>query len=305
MSDKMLDRSRLPIRRPTFEGVVKRTLDGSEPDWNFIAPIPAPDGAPNVLLVLTDDAGFGNPSRFGGPISTPTMERLAVGRAEVQPVPHDGAVLADAGGADDRPEPSCGGLRDGRRVRGAVPGLFGEPAEGLQPFPKTLQGNGYATACFGKWHLTPDNMQGPSGPFDRWPNAVGFDYFWGFLGGESGQFDPVMIENNTRDRRSGGRRTSTSPTRWPTRRSSGCTASAPTARTSRGSPTSRPGAATRRIRCTPEWSDKYKGKFDQGWDKLREETFARQKQLGVIPADAELTPRSRGDACLGLARREP
>ena len=77
MSDKMLDRSRVPIRRPMFDGVVKRTLDGSEPDWNFVAPIPAPDGAPNVLLVLTDDAGFGNPSRFGGPIRPPTMERLA------------------------------------------------------------------------------------------------------------------------------------------------------------------------------------------------------------------------------------
>jgi arylsulfatase A-like enzyme len=65
-----------------------------------------------------------------------------------------------------------------------------------QPFVKTLQGNGYSTACFGKWHLTPDHMQGPGGPFDRWPNALGFDYFWGFLGGESGQFDPVIIENN-------------------------------------------------------------------------------------------------------------
>ena len=80
---------------------------------------------------------------------------------------------------------------------GPFPGYSAMLPKDCQPFVKTLQGNGYSTACFGKWHLTPDNMQGPSGPFDRWPNAVGFDYFWGFLGGESGQFDPVIIENNT------------------------------------------------------------------------------------------------------------
>ena len=79
MSDQTIDRNKLPIRRPPFQGVVKRTLDGSEPDWNSVAPIPPPEGAPNVLLVLTDDAGFGNPSGFGGPISTPTLDRLASG----------------------------------------------------------------------------------------------------------------------------------------------------------------------------------------------------------------------------------
>ena len=79
MSDQTIDRTTLPIRRPEFQGVVKRTLDGSEPDWNYVAPIPAPEGAPNVLLVLTDDAGFGNPSTFGGPINTPTLDRLAGG----------------------------------------------------------------------------------------------------------------------------------------------------------------------------------------------------------------------------------
>ena len=79
MSDQAIDRSKLPIRRPPFQGVVNRTLDGSQPDWNFVAPISAPEGAPNVLLVLTDDAGFGNPGAFGGPISTPTLERLATG----------------------------------------------------------------------------------------------------------------------------------------------------------------------------------------------------------------------------------
>ncbi len=173
---------------------------------------------------------------------------------------------------------------------GPFPGYSANLPKDCQPFPKTLQGNGYSTACFGKWHLTPDNMQGPAGPFDRWPNAVGFDYFWGFLGGESGQFDPVIIENSTAvgvpededfyfpDAMADktiewlhGVRAHGSEKPWFAYFSTGCS------------------HAPHHVR--PEWSDKYKGRFDQGWDKLREETFERQKQLGVIPADAELTPR--------------
>ena len=134
-------------------------------------------------------------------------------------------------------------------------------------------------------------MQGPSGPFDRWPNAVGFDYFWGFLGGESGQFDPVIIENNAAvgipededfyfpDAMADktiewihGVRAHGSEKPWFAYFA--------------------PGASHAPHQVPTEWSDKYKGKFDQGWDKLREETFARQKELGVIPADAELTARS-------------
>jgi arylsulfatase A-like enzyme len=290
VSEKMLDRSRLPIRRPKFDGVVKRTLDGSQPDWNFVAPIPAPDGAPNVLLVLTDDAGFGNPSRFGGPISTPTMERLAAEGLTYNRF-HTTALCS----------PTRAALMTGRNHHAVGYGMIGEFAgpfpgysamlpKDCMPFPKTLQGNGYATACFGKWHLTPDSMQGPSGPFDRWPNAVGFDYFWGFLGGESGQFDPVVIENNTAigipedkdfylpDAMADktiewmhGVRAHGSDKPWFAYFSTGAS------------------HAPHQVR--PEWSDRYKGKFDQGWDKLREETFARQKQLGVIPADAELTQR--------------
>src|SRR5436190_6883373 len=140
------------------------------------------------------------------------------------------------------------------------------------------------------WHLTPYNMQGPAGPFDRCPNALGFDYFWCFLGGESGQYDPMLIENNTvagvpddddfylpdamADKTIEwlhGVRAHGSDRPWFAYFSTGCS-HAP-------------------HQVPPEWSDKYKGAFDQGWDKLREETFARQKQLGVVPADAELTPR--------------
>ncbi len=291
MSDQTIDRTKLPIRRPPFQGVVKRTLDGSQPDWNSIAPIHAPEGAPNVLLVLTDDAGFGNPSSFGGPISTPTLDRLGEDGLRYNRF-HTTALCS----------PTRAALMTGRNHHAVGFGMVGEFAgpfpgysanlpKDCMPFPKTLQGNGYSTGCFGKWHLTPDNMQGPSGPFDRWPNAVGFDYFWGFLGGESGQFDPVIIENNRAvgipededfyfpdamaDRTIEwihGVRASGSEKPWFVYFA--------------------PGASHAPHQVPTEWSDKYKGKFDQGWDRLREETFARQKQLGVIPADAELTPRS-------------
>jgi arylsulfatase A-like enzyme len=290
VSDEAIDRSKLPIRRPQFQGKVERTLDGSQPDWNYVAPIPAPEGAPNVLLILTDDAGFGNPSGFGGPISTPTLDRLGEGGLTYNRF-HTTALCS----------PTRAALMTGRNHHAVGFGMIGEFAgpfpgysanlpKDCMPFPKTLQGNGYSTACFGKWHLTPDNMQGPSGPFDRWPNALGFDYFWGFLGGEAGQFDPVIIENNTAigvpdeedfylpDAMADktiewlhGVRAHGSEKPWFAYFSTGCS-HAP-------------------HQVGTDWSEKYKGKFDQGWDKLREETFQRQKERGVIPADAELTPR--------------
>jgi arylsulfatase len=290
VSDQTIDRSRLPIRRPPFQGVANRTLDGSQPDWNYVAPLLPPKDAPNVLLILTDDAGFGNPSAFGGPINTPALERLAEGGLKYNRF-HVTALCS----------PTRAALMTGRNHHAVGFGMVGEfagPFPGYsamlpndcEPFVKTLQGNGYSTACFGKWHLTPDNMQGPAGPFDRWPNALGFDYFWGFLGGESGQYDPVLIENNTAigvpeeddfylpDAMADktiewlhGVRAHGSDKPWFTYFSTGCS------------------HAPHQVQT--EWSDKYKGAFDQGWDKLREETFARQKQLGVVPADAELTPR--------------
>ena len=135
-----VDRSHLPIRRPTFSGAVNRTLDGSQPDWNLIGHPTPPEGAPNVLLVLIDDAGFGNPSTFGGPIQTPNYTRIARGRRALQPVPRHRAVLADPGRAADRTEQPHGGLRLGRRVRGRVPGLLGDPAPRLRAAAPDPQG---------------------------------------------------------------------------------------------------------------------------------------------------------------------
>ena len=150
-----------------------------------------PRVAPNVLLVLIDDAGFGNPSTFGGPIETPNYTRLAENGLRYNRF-HVTALCS----------PTRAALLTGRnhhRVGFGMVGEFSGPFPGYNatiprdcaPFPRILQENGYLTGGFGKWHLTPDNQQGFSGPFDRWPTRLGFDYFWGFLGGEAGQYDPL------------------------------------------------------------------------------------------------------------------
>ena len=195
MTVSEVDRSRLPIRRKTFEGVVNRTLDGSQPDWNLIGHPTPPDGAPNVLLVLIDDAGFGNPSTFGGPIQTPNYTRIAEGGVRYNRF-HVTALCS----------PTRAALLTGRNNHAVGFGSVGEFAGGFPgysatlprdcaPLPRILRDNGYSTAAFGKWHLTPDGQQGPAGPFDRWPNGWGFDYFYGFLGGGASQWDPCLAEN--------------------------------------------------------------------------------------------------------------
>ena len=191
----VVNRSSLPIRRPPFAGATERTLAESAPDWNQASHVEPPEGAPNVLLVLIDDAGFGNPSTFGGPIQTPNYTRLAENGLRYNRF-HVTALCS----------PTRAALLTGRnhhRVGFGMVGEFSGPFPGYNatvprdcaPFPRILQENGYLTGGFGKWHLTPDNQQGFSGPFDRWPTRLGFDYFWGFLGGEAGQYDPLIAEN--------------------------------------------------------------------------------------------------------------
>ena len=189
------DRTRLPIRREAFQGVTNRTLDGSTPDWNLIGHPTPPDGAPNVLLVLIDDAGFGNPSTFGGPIDTPNYTRIAREGLRYNRF-HVTALCS----------PTRAALLTGRNNHAVGFGSIGEFAGGFPgysailprdcaPLPRILRDNGYSTSAFGKWHLTPDGQQGPAGPLDRWPNGWGFDYFYGFLGGGASQWDPCLAEN--------------------------------------------------------------------------------------------------------------
>ena len=161
------------------------------------------------------------------------------------------------------------------------------------PFVRALQGNGYSTAGFGKWHLTPDHVQGAAGPFDRWPNAWGFDRFWGILGGEAGQYDPVITQDNTTLGVPEGE--DTKQYYWPDDLTDQAVR---WLHQVRAQDQEKPwfiyystGCSHAPHQVAVEWSEKYRGKFDQGWDVLREETFERQKQLGVIPPDAVLTPR--------------
>ena len=287
------DRTMLPIPDPNFGGTIGRTLDTSVADWTINMTPKPPEGAPNVLLVLLDDAGFGNPATFGGPISTPAMTRVAeqgltYNRFHVTALcsPTRAAMLTG------RNHHTVGFGSIGE-LPGPFPGYTASVPKDCAPFVRTLQANGYSTAGFGKWHLTPDHLQGAAGPFDRWPNAWGFDRFWGFLGGETGQYDPVITQDNTTLGVPSGQdgkqyylpddltdqaarwlhevRAQDQTKPWFIYYSTGC-AHAP-------------------HQVTKDWSEQYRGKFDQGWDVLREETFERQKQLGVIPADAELTPR--------------
>jgi arylsulfatase A-like enzyme len=289
-----INRSRLPIPDPSFAGRTGRTLGDSTPDWGIVDDVRPPDGSPNILLVLIDDAGFGQASTFGGPISTPNLTRMAEGGLRYNGL-HLTALCS----------PTRAALLTGRNhhtvgfgsigeLSGPFPGYSAAVPKTCAPFPRVLQLNGYSTAAFGKWHMTPNHAQGPAGPLDRWPGGWGFDYFWGFLGGESGQYDPMIYQNGSVDRVYGGpadrdfylpdamtdktiqwihevtAHNDAKP--WFVYYSTGC-AHAP--------------------HHVPDvWAAKYRGKFDAGWDVYREETFARQKALGVIPPDTELTPRS-------------
>ena len=297
------DRTVLPIPDPNFGGTVGRTLDASVPDWTINMTPSPPEGAPNVLLVLIDDAGFGNPSTFGGPVSTPAMTRvgeqgLTYNRFHVTALcsPSRAALLTG------RNHHTVGFGSIGE-LPGPFPGYTASVPKDCASFVRALQGNGYSTAGFGKWHLTPDHLQGAAGPFDRWPNAWGFDHFWGFLGGEAGQYDPVITQDNTTLGVPEGKDGSEyylpddltdQATKW--------------LHTVRAQDQTKPwfiyystGCAHAPHQVAREWSEKYRGKFDQGWDALREETFERQKELGVIPPDAVLTPRPDALPGVGLA----
>jgi arylsulfatase len=287
------DRTVLPIPDRNFGGTAGRTIDQSVPDWSMIPGPKAPDHAPNVLICLIDDAGFGNPATFGGPVATPNLTR-------VQKM----GITYNAFHVTALCSPTRAALLTGRNHHrvgfgsiaeypGPFPGYTGARPRTCIALPRILKENGYVTGGFGKWHLTPDNVQGPAGPFDHWPQSWGFDHYWGFLSGAAGQYDPIITMDNTTTgvpEAQGGRsyyfpddltdkavewlhgvRAQDATKPWMMYYSTGC-AHAP-------------------HHVAKAWADNYKGRFDGGWDQLREETFARQKQLGVIPAGCELTPR--------------
>ncbi|HOC01073.1 MAG TPA: arylsulfatase [Verrucomicrobiota bacterium] len=289
------NRSSLPMPNTIRPSSV--VYDAKSPDAKF-PPIPQlrpPRGAPNVLIVLIDDAGFGSSSAFGGPCQTPTLDKLAAGGLKYNRF-HTTALCS----------PTRQALLTGRNHHSAGMGNITETASGapgyssvlpnsMSPLARTLTLNGYSTAQFGKCHEVPVWQTSPAGPYDSWPTGGGgFEYFYGFIGGEANQWYPTLYEGTTpvelKKTPDQGYHLVADMTDKAIRWIGQQKALAP----------DRPffiyfapGATHAPHHVPKEWADKYKGRFDQGWDRLRGEIFARQKNLGVIPADCQITARPK------------
>ncbi len=283
----------LPIPDRAYDGPVYE--DAKDPAARFapIEPLRPPEGAPNVLIVLIDDAGFGCSSAFGGPCQTPTAERLAGEGLKFNRF-HTTALCSPTRAAllsgRNHHSVGMGGITE---IATSAPGYTSVRPNTCAPLAETLKLNGYATAQFGKCHEIPVWETSPLGPFDSWPSGGGgFEYFYGFIGGETNQYYPALYEGTTavepdKTPEEGYHFTEDMTDRaikW-IRQQKALMADKPFFAYFA------PGATHAPHHVAPEWSAKYAGKFDQGWDRLREETFARQKELGVIPPDAELTAR--------------
>jgi arylsulfatase A-like enzyme len=290
---KPIERTVLPIPDRTHVGLT--TYDAKDPDTSFppIEPLRPPEGAPNVLIVLLDDAGFGSSSAFGGPCQTPNFERLADNGLKYNRF-HTTALCSPTRQAlltgRNHHAVGMGGITE---MATSAPGYSSIRPKTTAPLAETLKLNGYSTAQFGKCHEVPVWETSPLGPFDAWPSGGGgFEHFYGFLGGETNQYAPALYEGTVpvepdRTPEEGYHFTEdmTDHTIEWIRQQKALMPDKPFF------VYYAPGATHAPHHVPTEWSDKYKGKFDQGWDKLREETFARQKELGVIPQDAELTAR--------------
>ncbi|MBV9721482.1 MAG: sulfatase-like hydrolase/transferase, partial [Mycobacterium sp.] len=285
-------RETLPIPDPQHVGLT--TYDAKDPNTKYppITMLRPPPNAPNVLIVLIDDVGFGASSTFGGPCDTPTAERLAAGGLKLNRF-HTTALCSPTRQAmltgRNHHSVGMGGITE---IATSAPGNSSIRPKNKAPIAETLRLNGYSTAQFGKCHEVPVWEVSPVGPFDQWPTGSGFEYFYGFIGGEANQYYPGLYEGTT----------AVEPPKTP---EEGYTLTADLAdhavtwvRQQKALTPDKPffmyfaPGATHAPHHVPEvWSDKYRGKFDAGWDVLREQTFAKQKQLGVIPDDAALTTR--------------
>ena len=288
-----VQRDVLPIPDKPYEGLV--TYDAKDPDTSFppIEPLRPPEGAPNVLVVLLDDVGFGASSAFGGPCATPTAERLADDGLRYNRF-HTTALCSPTRQAlmtgRNHHSVGMGGITE---IATSAPGYNSIRPNTAAPLAETLKLNGYSTAQFGKCHEVPVWETSPLGPFDAWPSGGGgFEHFYGFIGGETNQYAPAIYDGTVpvepdRSPDEGYHFTEDMTDRaiaW-IRQQKALMADKPFFAYFA------PGATHAPHHVPIEWSDKYKGKFDQGWDALREESFARQKELGVIPPEAELTER--------------
>jgi arylsulfatase A-like enzyme len=288
-----LHRDVLPIPDPQVPPI--DVIDARDPAATFppIEPLRPPEGAPNVLVILIDDAGFGSSSAFGGPCETPNFERLAEQGISYNRF-HTTALCSPTRQAlltgRNHHAVGMGGITE---IATSAPGYNSIRPKAAAPLAQTLKLNGYSTAQFGKCHEVPVWETSPVGPFDAWPTGGGgFEHFYGFLGGETNQYAPAIYKDTV----------PVEPDRTPdegyhftedmtdhaiewVRQQKALTPEKPFF------VYYAPGATHAPHHVPVQWSAKYKGKFDQGWDKLREETLERQKALGVVPQDAELTAR--------------
>ncbi|HEY9457295.1 MAG TPA: arylsulfatase [Gaiella sp.] len=289
----MSERDVLPIPDRPYAGPVFE--DAKDPEATFppIEPLRPPAGAPNVLIVLIDDVGFGASSAFGGPCHTPTAERLA-GQGLKFSRFHTTALCSPTRAAllsgRNHHTVGMGGITE---IATSAPGYSSIRPNTCAPLAETLKLNGYSTAQFGKCHEVPVWETSPLGPFDSWPSGGGgFEYFYGFIGGETNQFYPAIYEGTTpiepeKTPEEGYHFTEDMTDKAITwiRQQKALLADKPFFAYFA------PGATHAPHHVPAEWSAKYKGRFDQGWDALREETLARQKELGVVPPETELSAR--------------
>ena len=292
MADEASGRDVLPIPDEAYAGPVM--YDAKDPDSQFppIEPLRPPEGAPNVLVVLIDDVGFGAASAFGGPCETPIAERLAGDGLKFNRF-HTTALCSPTRAAlltgRNHHAVGMGGITE---MATSAPGYTSIIPNTAAPLAKTLQLNGYATAQFGKCHEVPVWQTSPMGPFRQWPTGQGFDHFYGFVGGETNQYYPAIYRDTVPVEPPSGPEDEYHFTADMTDQAIGWV------RQQKALTPDQPffiyyapGATHAPHHVPTEWSAKYKGMFDDGWDALRERSFARQKELGVIPEDAELTAR--------------
>ena len=299
---QVINGNQIPAPPLPFGGVIKESVKDSKPYWP--PPVVAPKGAPNILLIMTDDQGYGISSTFGGVIPTPSLDRVAkVGLRYTQF--HSTALCS----------PTRAALITGRNHHSVGTGVVGELATGYPGYDsiigleratigEILKENGYATSWFGKEHNTPSFQYSIAGPYDQWPSGMGFEYFYGFMGGETDQWTPYLFKDHTQITPwvgHPGYNLTTDMADEAVKYLHSMNAVAP------DKPFFLyyvPGGTHSPHQPTKEWIDKIHAMhlFDGGWEKLRDTIFANQKKLGVIPPDTQLTPWPDGQAALGGAK---
>ena len=295
-----IDGKQIPPPPMPFGGVIKEAATDSKPYWP--PRVVPPKGAPNILLIMTDDQGYGISSTFGGVIPTPAMDRVA--KAGLRYTQFHSTALCS---------PTRAALITGRNHHSLGNGVIGELATGYPGYDSVigldnatigeiLKDNGYATSWFGKNHNTPTYQYSLAGPYDQWPSGMGFDYFYGYMGGETDQWTPYLFKDHTQITPwvgHPGYNLTTDMADEAIKYMHVLNASAP------DKPFFLyyvPGGTHSPHQPTKEWIAKFKGKFDMGYEKLREQIFENQKKLGVIPPDTQLTPWPDGQAAYGGAK---